>query len=1474
MEQKQFNFDVSRGGVQHRLPVRQGDTKSRTVMAKFFSGDTQIEFSSAYIRALRPSGAQLYAPCEVQDNEALYTLTSEDLSEGGVFECEFELHNGEQIMTSPKFLVDCTALLYDGEGVKSSDSYKAYQAALLKLENMKVSAVSGDQTGVEVSTTDTEISMVFTVRDGKDGVIIDSVTYKGRNAADTANVYTVKVVKSDGTLFKTFDIEANDGKKGDKGDAPVKGVDYWTAAEVAEIQNAKEAANTAADAANAAATSAKEDVKNALSVVDTVIKEAKSATNGARYAEADAVATANTIKKAAEAGDFNGKDGTTPVRGVDYWTDEDKDEIGVERGTGSGSVQMRNTNSITAPAGGSTVHPEPESTTDAPNATGVGAFAIGGGTVASGDASSAEGVLSTASATASHAEGAGVAATGDASHAEGFYTEAGGAYSHAEGYGTVAAGAASHAGGFINKTSAPYSTVIGKYGEILGADDTRLFVVGNGTAEEKRSNAFEVDADGTGKLGNKHIMTEDDISVVTFDYDNTTVGSPDTPCNVYINKNPATAAETLEFLRYNPKVVIRCKMQTGEAGYQTDVVIGAESFNCSVDSMFGDSDMTADFGTFTITYDNEGVSGAGFYYAPKTVIKNGAGAGSLLMDNNNTVTEPDDANTGIPVHSKGTPQANGIGSFAIGAGTKAEGHASTAEGINTTAGYVRDDEIKSRNVGSHAEGINTFAKSSGSHAEGFYTESLASNSHTEGFQTKVNSKGWSGHAEGRETIVNEKAGHAEGYLTQTNGTEAHAEGMSTKAEGDRAHAEGENTIAGVKVGDTFNGTTVTDTNRTNYRAAHAEGIETKAYIKGSHAEGIKTVASGEGAHAEGTISTDKTGNTASGKGSHAEGGDTTASGNFGHAEGDRAKATGSAAHAEGVLTTAGYRSHAEGEKTVAGGNDGDSNSRAAHAEGLRTTATGTGSHSEGKETKAIAEAAHAEGAGTTASGVASHAGGTSTVASWESSTVVGKYNKTTDLSHTGSNPLFVVGNGTSASVRSNALEVYADGTGVLNGGEILTENTYYVDWGTLTGSAETTVMTTTDVTVKDKNNSAVTLAQFYTTLHDLIGSNKNNLQIVLRGSLPIADTFNVKCVATSVSEAGNTIQISAVAGYYHSSDARATTNLSIKLNITFTTEIDTAAELIVFTYNETPAMPCLIEGTKITMSDNTTKPVEQVKAGDVVLSYNPVTKEKTNAVVLACYLTGRSNKFDVYSFENGKHLTAYGIHGFYANELGYVKNIQDISKTNELISEDLDTTYLIVKRQMFFHGTPKARYNLIVSNNLYFANGILLGHSPWQKGQYYINRNGMNALPETLKTAFQTEIDKYNAYQSFMNNPAYHSEVAESYKTLSNAINEIKIYKDKLSKSDYKVQKYTEGVLSEEEWEEAKAKRAAWRQAVNDNEQLRDESKVLVDTIIAKYRNGVTAKSLFDECCTMDNAMLETVKACFVSSNSTEQSTD
>ena len=110
---------------------------------------------------------------------------------------------------------------------------------------------------------------------------------------------------------------------------------------------------------------------------------------------------------------------------------------------------------------------------------------------------------------------------------------------------------------------------------------------------------------------------------------------------------------------------------------------------------------------------------------------------------------------------------------------------------------------------------------------------------------------------------------------------------------------------------------------------------------------------------------------------------------------------------------------------------------ASHAEGIGTKASGYNSHSAGGTTTASGTRSHAEGYGTTASGKASHAGGTSTIAQWDNSTVVGKYNKTSNLSNTSSDPLFIVGNGTSNSARKNALEVFTDGTAYVNGKKIL-----------------------------------------------------------------------------------------------------------------------------------------------------------------------------------------------------------------------------------------------------------------------------------------------------------------------------------------------------------------------------------------------------------------------------------------------------
>ena len=178
----------------------------------------------------------------------------------------------------------------------------------------------------------------------------------------------------------------------------------------------------------------------------------------------------------------------------------------------------------------------------------------------------------------------------------------------------------------------------------------------------------------------------------------------------------------------------------------------------------------------------------------------------------------------------------------------------------------------------------------------------------------------------------------------------------------------------------------------------AFGYDTEASGNYSHAEGSLTTASGNYSHAEGSHA------TAIEENSHAEGYWSTASGENSHAEGGRATASGKNSHAEGSGTASGENSHAEGLGATASGNY-------SHAE-VSGTASGNYSHAEGLNTTASGNISHAEGLGATASNYASHASG--------------KYNKTMTGGGAGSTQVgdvFVIGNGTSDTARSNALRV-------------------------------------------------------------------------------------------------------------------------------------------------------------------------------------------------------------------------------------------------------------------------------------------------------------------------------------------------------------------------------------------------------------------------------------------------------------------
>lgn len=148
-------------------------------------------------------------------------------------------------------------------------------------------------------------------------------------------------------------------------------------------------------------------------------------------------------------------------------------------------------------------------------------------------------------------------------------------------------------------------------------------------------------------------------------------------------------------------------------------------------------------------------------------------------------------------------------------------------------------------------------------------------------------------------------------------------------------------------------------------------------------------------------------------------------------------------------TASGAHSVAEGEETLASGTD-------SHAEGFESYATSQCAHAEGDGTSASGYASHAEGNGSVASGSNSHAEGYGTVANHKSQHTFGEYN-TEDVNSNGATLrgtyVEMVGNGTSATNRSNARTLDWEGNEVLSG-SIMVNNAVTLQFNTTTNALD------------------------------------------------------------------------------------------------------------------------------------------------------------------------------------------------------------------------------------------------------------------------------------------------------------------------------------------------------------------------------------------------------------------------------------
>ena len=346
-------------------------------------------------------------------------------------------------------------------------------------------------------------------------------------------------------------------------------------------------------------------------------------------------------------------------------------------------------------------------------ATGQFSHAEGYGTIASGNNSHAECYNTTASEHASHAEGFDTIASGRASHAEGYNTTASGNNSHAEGLDTIASGYASHAEGSGTIASGSDSHVQGKY-NIVDTENDYVHIVGNGSADDERSNAHTLDWDGNAWFaGNVKIggTGQDDTTAKTL----ATTSEVDT-----VKSDVSTLQTDVSTLKTSVSNIVKTpgRIVTGESFTIDEETVVAENGA----EIFNNTATNKATGLFSHAEGHSTIASGSYSHAEGRGKASGEGS-----------------------HAEGNGTASGDYSHAEGRATATELY-SHAEGNGTATGFY-----------SHAEGSGT-ASGTWSHAEGLDTIASGYASHAEGVGTTVS--GFASHVQGKYNIVDDAQKYA------------------------------------------------------------------------------------------------------------------------------------------------------------------------------------------------------------------------------------------------------------------------------------------------------------------------------------------------------------------------------------------------------------------------------------------------------------------------------------------------------------------------------------------------------------------------------------------------------------------------------------------------------------------------------------------------------------------------------------------
>lgn len=566
--------------------------------------------------------------------------------------------------------------------------------------------------------------------------------------------------------------------------------------------------------------------------------------------------------------------------------------------------------------------------------------------------------------------------------------------------------------------------------------------------------------------------------------------------------------------------------------------------------------------------------------------------------------------------------------------------------------------------------------------------------------------------------------------------------------------------------------------------------------------------------------------TASGDYSHAEGASTKASGTYSHAQNKQSKACGESSTAMGASCIAGDENDSsKGTNALAAGELSVASGRTSIAMGGLCEATGDyavaiGSGVDSQKNVASGPNSFALGFNNTASGEKSYAQGNTSKATNKFAIAIGNTNMASGQSATAIGAGNTAGGDNSVAIGHNAEANKSSGK---NGGIAIGENVQVTaPYGVSLGAGLIPLQDANGNNIEDKSVGRMVLGRYNET--------PTTTDIITFG----VGTKNSRKTALTIKSTGDIVGCGA--------DPKSDNSLVSKKWVE------------THFYRK-----CLLKGTKILMADGTEKNIEDLVPGEEIMSYNPTTNEHTTGIVVLSYKTGTSTNFTRYIFSGGEHLTVYNNHGYYNPVKKEILPIEKIQTGHHILNANLNVEKFIISQPIYNYGVQLEHYNLITSNNLYFANGVLCGHNPAMK--YVISEREALTLSPDVWSVICDDKDDYINYNLAIEDPAFYAETKDYYAAYTTAKKLVADSKKQLGDLDYKTIKYSEGLLSEEEMQETIQRKEELRAIVNENTPVYQQNLHAIEDAKLRYRNGLTRTKLFNQCCDRDNAAIDQFRA-------------